>query len=110
MGELTGGLIEMNSRYVTGEMAMGMIWIGFTLAAIFFLIAVMTYIEHGWKKALVMLALAVGFAVVGGVALNKPKLKEIRCCVSGPISLESVAVKYDIVSVDGKELVLRERG
>jgi len=109
MGELTGGLIEMNSRYVMGSTAQFLVAIGFLLAAAFIFGAVMTYIEHGWKGALVMLALAVGFTVVGTVALNRPKVKEIRCCVNGPISLETVSSVYDIVKIDGKELVLRER-
>ena len=36
-------------------------------------------------------------------------MKEIRACVNGPVSLERVSAVYDIVSIDGKEIVLRER-
>ena len=48
----------------------------------------------------------IGLVIAGS---SRPKVKQIRCCASGPVSLDLVAARYDIVSVDGKELVLRER-
>ena len=50
--------------------------------------------------------LGVGMVIAGA---NAPREKVLQCCVSGPISLESVAARYDIRRVDGKLLVLVER-
>ena len=55
---------------------------------------------------LVLAAVSAG-GIVYGVCM--PRVKEIHACVNGPVSLETVSSVYDIVRIDGKEIVLMER-
>ena len=109
MPELTGGLIEMNAHMVRAKAFEPMLGIGI-VGVIFFGIFLLYAISEKSKAGMVGCGqLTVAFAVMIVMALRLPLRKEIRACVSGPISLESVSAVYDIVDVDGKELVLRER-
>ena len=106
------GLIEMNARMVTTETSDAVYCIGVAAVAMFAVLAVIAWLLVEKRRGLtigVCVALAVAGAVMIVVANNMPKVKEVRCCASGPVSLEMVAGVYDIVSVDGKELVLREK-
>ena len=109
MSELTGGLIQMNAHMVRVKGFEPMLAIGVVGVIVFVAMLVMAISEKSkigiWGCGM----LAVAFAVVIVLALRLPMKKEIHACASGPISLESVATIYDIVEVDGKELVLRER-
>lgn len=108
MGELTGGLIQMNAHMVRQSKYDVVIALGIVAAIIFVMLAAFT-VKDSKKAFAAWLVLAIVGAVVAIIAYNKPMVKEIHACASGPISLESVASVYDIVEIDGKELVLRER-
>ena len=111
--EISGGLIQMTAHMEVTAEARALITSGVILAAVFAFLAICAAIsrrrEHRRRYVLAFAAFAllgVGLAAVGA---NAPREKVLQCCVSGPISLESVAARYDIRKVDGKLLVLVER-
>lgn len=107
MGTVVGELIQMNSKMVTSPAAETVIVIS-TLFFLGFAIAtgVMAGINKWWWVTLV---LAVISAAVIAYGVNMPRVKEIHACVNGPLSLETVSARYDIIKIDGKELTLRVR-
>jgi len=108
MGELTGSLIEMNAKMVMTGTATTMIWVGFMLAAAFVLFTVVAVAHDSWL-ALVFFCAALICVIVGVAGAKMGRIKEIRYCANGPISIEQVAATYDIIKIDGKEIVVRER-
>lgn len=107
MGTVMGELIQMNAKMVVSDSASLVIGISMIFFIMFLVATVITCAET--KRWWIFLLLAVVSA--GGIAYGicMPRIKEIRACVNGPISLERVSAVYDIVMIDGKELVLRER-
>ena len=107
MGTVVGELIQMNCKMVVSDTASFVIGISVVCFTMFAIITVATYFDT--KRWWIFLLLAVVSA--GGIAYGvcMPRIKEIRACVNGPISLERVNAVYDITKIDGKEIVLRER-
>ncbi|MBP5710013.1 MAG: hypothetical protein J6W84_03445 [Bacteroidales bacterium] len=106
---LTGELIQMNAHMEMSAGASVLVVIGAIMVVGFSISAIVYYGDCGWKFSVVLFILAaVGISLMV-VGFNKPKEQIIHACANGPISLEQVAVKYDIISVDGKELTLRVR-
>ena len=107
MGTVVGELIQMNSKMVLSDTAINVIGIS-VIFFVTFIIA--TAVAYGETKRLWILLLLTAVSA-GGIAYGvcMPRIKEIRACVNGPISLERVNSVYDIVKIDGKEIVLRER-
>lgn len=108
MGELTGGMIQMNAKLVMSGCAKNMAVIGALFGTSMLIVAVVWWFEEkrrwwAWLMAALLLA---GLAYWG---TRLPREKIIHACACGPVSLEQVAVRYDIIEVDGKELVLRVR-
>ena len=113
MTELTGTLIEMNAHMVvTDDAIRAMVFGGAVVALFSMLMFVMLLDRKVANKAIragvyaFMMAIGIAILIAGN---NSPRVKEIRACVNGPVSLERVNAVYDIVSIDGKEIVLRER-
>ena len=100
---------EMTSHMEFTATASALMIMGAIVALVFGIAAIASYADCGWKFLALMLAFAVAGVVMILVGANKPKEQVINACANGPISLEQVAVKYDIISVDGKELKLRVR-
>ena len=109
MGELTGELIQMNAHMVVTDGAVKLILVGATLAFVFALLGCKLFVERKLKASLILVGLAGLALMLMFVGSQIPRVKEIKSCVNGPVSLERVAAVYDIVNVDGKELTLRER-
>lgn len=111
MGEMkvAGELIQMNAKMVVTQDAMECMVFGL-LGAIAFVIWTI-WALRGKKKAwaVIFAVLAIAEAGLFAHGVMTPRVKEIHACASGPVSLEQIAVKYDIISVDGKELTLRVR-
>lgn len=109
MGALTNGLVQMNAKMVLSGNAKTWITLGIMLAVVTLFIVVTAWLagKRFWWVGLVVAAAFVAMAIVG---YRQPRLKEIRACAVEPVELDRIAAVYDIVSVDGKELVLRERG
>lgn len=113
MNEAVSGLIQMNAKMVMQDWARGLMIFS---AIIFwcvgiFLIASLFYEDKKWWRKkwfifLVVLAILVSLFAIG---VNAPREKIIKACASGPISMEQIAIRYDILKVDGKELTLKER-
>ena len=109
MGELTGRLIEMNAHMVRTGDACGMMIIGMIIGITLVIFAVASYADCGWQFSVVLGAIAIIGFVVFFVGMNKPRVKEIKMCADGPVSIEQIATRYEIMKIDGKELTLRER-
>lgn len=109
MGELTGGLIQMNCHMRATGAAVGMITIGFAVAVLFMLCGFTSWGQGKKIGAAVLFAVALAGAAVAVAGVYMPREKIVRACACGPVSLEQVAVRYDIIEVDGKELTLRVR-
>lgn len=108
MGSVVGELIQMNSRMVISDQASFVIGISviFFVAFAIITVALMAAGSRGFRITLALVLICIG-AIVYGVKM--PRVREIRACANGPISLETVGSVYDIVKIDGKELVLRVR-
>lgn len=109
MGELANGLIQMNAHMVRTSASRGMMIFGLFAALVLFFAAALSHSECGWKFSGVLVFLGIACAVLFIVGLNTPRVKEIRMCANGPISLEAIAARYEIVSVDGAEITVREK-
>lgn len=110
---MAGELIQMNAHMVTTGEASLMVCVGMTALLVFAVLAALAAREKERPHRLFYTSFFAVIAIVGLVVLivgaNRPRVKEIRACVNGPLSLEQVAAVYDIVEIDGKELTLRER-
>lgn len=111
--EMSGGLIQMTAHMVrTGE-ARGWMIAGAIVAGLFGFLAICAAVsrkqEHKRRYVLAFLAFALlGAAMLIGGA-KQPRRKLIYCCASGPVDLQMVATRYDLLDVDGKLLTLLER-
>jgi len=108
MGTVVGELIQMNAKMVMSTEAEFMVVFGTLVGAAMLIAAFVCWwgAKKRWWLWLVAALLLAGLAFWGN---SMPRIKEIRACVNGPISLERVSAVYDIVSIDGKEIVMRER-
>ena len=107
MGTVVGELIQMNAKMVMSDAAEFMTVMGVLFGALMLIAAFVCWdAKKRWWPWLVAALMFAGLAFWGN---SMPRIKEIRACVNGPISLETVSSVYDIVSIDGKEIVLRER-
>jgi hypothetical protein len=98
----------MNAKMVMTELAMVLMILGCSLAGVFGISALMWWLECK-KRWWMLLIVTLVFAITAIAGFRMPRVKEIHACVNGPVSLETVSSVYDIVSIDGKEIVLRER-
>ena len=108
MSELENGLIQMNAHMIRQTRFDVIIALGVVAAICFVIIAVFTFNESKKVFAVWLVLAAVG-VIVTIIAYNQPKVKEIKACANGPVSIEQIAALYDVVDVDGKMLTLRER-
>lgn len=108
MGTVVGELIQMNAKMVVSDIAICLLVIGVMLGALMLIVAVVLWFEAK-KRWWIWLVAALMFAGLAFWGNSMPRIKEIHACVNGPISLERVSAVYDIVKIDGKEIVLRER-
>lgn len=107
MGTVVGELIQMNSKMVVSDTAAIVIGVSSICFMLFVLLAAAAYLEaKRWWIFLILVVMSAGGIAYGACM---PRVKEIRACVNGPISLERVNAVYDITKIDGKEIVMRER-
>lgn len=111
--EVSGGLIQMTAHQVLTGDARTLIWFGAAMAVMFAFLAICAAVsgkrKHKRRYVLGFLALAVvGVALaIGGARL--PMKKVLYCCADGPVDLQMVAAKYEILDVDGKFVKMAER-
>ena len=108
MGELIGGLIQMNSHMELSDVARVLVVVGTFVVTV----CVIAMICNG-KRNKKFAAFVIACAVIGTIAVivgrSLPREQIIRACADGQVSLEQVAGRYDILEIDGKELTLRVR-
>lgn len=113
MNETMGGLIQMTAHTRVTARAQMMITSGCILAAVCVLLALCAALSKRQDHVQRYVALFLFFALAGAAmavsGANLPRQKVLYCCASGPVSLEAIAAKYDIIEVDGKLLMLGER-
>ena len=108
MAVFDNGLVQMNVKMVVTGTASTVIVLGIIMAVISMMFTATAWIfekRFWWVGCLAVLA----FAMMSVYGANMPRVKEIHACAVEPVQLDRIAAVYDIVSVDGKELVLRER-
>ena len=111
MGEMkvAGDLIQMNAHMEMSGAAVLLIVAGVIVVTVVAIAAMILAADIGWKGMTVLgviAAMAIAAMIIG---VEMPREKTIHACANGPVSLEQIAVRYDIVKVDGKELTLRVR-
>lgn len=106
--EVTGRLIEMNAKMVVTGRGLTMIIAGVVLAVVFLMGTLAGWLDNKKRWWLCLVGAAV-FAALAVMGYRMPRVKEIHACADGPISLERVGAVYEIVGIDGKELILRVR-
>lgn len=110
---MESGLIQMNAHMVVTGEALSWMIVGVIVAVVGLLVALLVATgkkrQHKWRYFAAFLIVGLlGIAmVVGGDRV--PRRKVIKCCASGPVSLEQIAILYDIIEVDGKMITLVER-
>lgn len=113
IGELTGALIEMNAHMVVTDDAMRAMIFGGVVAALFGVLLLVMLTDREKENKAVRAGICACMMVVGIAILisgyGSSRVKEIRYCANGPIQIEEVAAKFNIVSIDGKEITVRER-
>lgn len=113
MTELTGTLIEMNAHMVATADAMRATIFGAVVVVLFGVLLLVMLTDRKAANKVVRAGVC-AFMVAIGIAIliaanNTPRVKEIRYCANGPIRIEDVVAKYDVVSIDGKMITVRER-
>lgn len=114
--ELVSGLIQMNSKMIYPDWAVAIIAIGAAVIAIILVTLLIQFIDAIFEKRRIafrnisvffgILFLSLALLIYG---VTVPRIKEIKACAYGPVSMEQIAVKYDITNINGKEITLRER-
>lgn len=108
MGEMIGGLIQMNSHMEHSWIASVLLITGATITVVCAIAAICDANHDKEFAAFVMVCAVIGVVMVI-VGTRLPKEQIIHACADGQVSLEQVAGRYDIIEVDGKELTLRVR-
>lgn len=112
--EIVGGLLQMNAHMETSYRADVLFAVG-TIVFILGAIAAAAAFPAGrkgfkaYRAFFALFAVALFGVAVIAYAAKLPREKIIHACVTGPISLEQIGVRYDVLKVDGKELTLRVR-
>ena len=112
MGELTGTLIEMNAHTKACEMEILLTGVGVSLILVALIHLVLNFVSDfnvKWKTSLIIGILAIAGLVMALYGHSLPGDKYIKYCANGPVSIEQIAMRYDIVNIDGKEITVKER-
>lgn len=111
--EISGGLIQMTAHTVLTGDAKALIWCGAMMAILFAGLAVCAAVsrrkKHRARYVLIFLGMAAAGAVMAASGARMPAKKVLYCCADGPVDLQMVAAKYDIIEVDGKFVRMSER-
>ena len=106
---MNGGLIEMTAHMVTRPEAVVIMAGGTIVLTIYAGLAAYATLERKWRMLLALTVLAGIGAIMMIKGITTPRVREIKACASGAVSLEQIAVQYEIKGVDGKLLTLWER-
>ena len=113
MTDVAGALIEMNAHMVVTDGALRAMIFGGAVIVIFALLLLITVLDKDNADKAVRAGICAFFVALGIAVLitgnNMARVKEIRFCANGPIQIEQVAAKYEIVKIDGKMITVREK-
>ena len=113
MTELTGTLIEMNAHMVVTADAMRAMVFGGAVVALFGVLMLVSLTDRKLANKAILAGICACMMAIGIAILisgyGSSRVKEIRYCANGPIRIEDVVAKYDVVSIDGKMITVRER-
>ena len=111
--EFIPGLIQMNSEMIVPPLAhifFATALAIFVVTMIYAMVSILIKSKSYWKKYLLVYSAVILIAVTLFVyGLKMPRQKQIKACAIGPVSLDQIAIKYDVTKVNGKELTLIER-
>ena len=103
-------LIELNAHMEMTGWALSMVTLGTTIAACACLVGVVwALIEKDWRIAAAFAFVGMLGAAMIVIGVRQPRDRIITACLSGPVSIEDLEAKYDVIEIDGKLLRLRER-
>ena len=107
---IVGNLIEMNVHMVKTKWGSNLTILGVVLLILVLSLWIsLVKEERSWKSIIYfIIPIAISLVLIF-IGVKDPRVKEIRLCANGPVSIEQLAVRYDIVKVDGKEIVVREK-
>jgi len=103
------GLIQMNAHMVMRGWAIGMIIAGTVIAVLAAVGLAASIARRRTRPGIAFTALALAGVMLMTAGARQPRVKLIRACAEGQVSLEAVAAIYDIIAVDGKMITLAER-
>lgn len=113
MTEQASGLIHMTAHMIRTADAARLMTAGLIIAAACAFLALCAMLSkkggHKWRYVAAFAGIALAGVVMAVSGARQPMRKVIYCCASGPVSLEQVAAKYDIIEVDGAFLKIAER-
>lgn len=113
MTDVAGALIELNSHMVVTDGAVRVMALGIGMIVLFALVLLITVLDKDNADKAVRAGICAFFVALGIAVLiagnNMARVKEIRFCANGPIQIEQVAAKYEIVKIDGKMITVREK-
>lgn len=113
MTEQASGLIHMTAHLFRTADAARLITAGIIIAAVCAVLTICAALSkkdaHKWRWVAAFAVIALVGVVMAVTGANQPMRKVIYCCASGPVSLEQVAAKYDIIEVDGAFIKIAER-
>ena len=112
MSTTASGLIHMTAHMIRTADAQRLITAGIIIAACAFLAlcaAISKKSEHKWRYVAGFAAIAILGAIMTASGARQPMKKVIYCCAQGPVNLQTVATRYDIIEVDGAFIKIAER-
>lgn len=120
LNNVTGPLIEMNVHMMTTSLANVLIALGGVLVAVSAAAAIVILVlkrvlqkGEGAKNVIKPIVVYLILACIGvfmlAYGVRIPRDKIISYCANGPVSIEEISTRYDIVEIDGKLIRLKER-
>lgn len=103
------GLIRMNAHLVMQGWARGLMIAGVMVALLAGALLIWYAFRRKRRRALVCGAVVLAAVAAALIGARQPKLKVIRACAVGPVSLEVVAATYTIAGIDGSMMTLIEK-
>lgn len=108
--ELQGALIEMNVCKVLPKSAQIIMVCSVVLIVICLagLLANLTTVKSR-KNTMIFAVLTIFSITTFFIGFCTPYVRQIEYCAVGPVSIEEVNERFDIVEIDGKKIVVQER-
>lgn len=108
--EVQGALIEMNVAKVLSPDAQTLMSLSIVFFAMFVTAFVVNIAVNKNVRIAAALSILIALSVTGFcIGINTPRVRQIEYCAVGPVSIEEISERFDIVEINGKKIVVRER-